>query len=412
MRTLTTLAVVAAAGLAGSAASQPAPAGPVATYWMSAQTTSGFTMGGMGARPSPQQMMGMMSGRGGASQYNHTLILQLGSQRRAPGEPSAEHLPPPDLAAGRSLPLVTPRQAVERDETPAMPREYQQPRGKMLIYWGCGDHARPGQPLTIDFAQMTQGQLPPGLAAITRGMGVTPMRPPSPSRSATYGEWPNEQGRTTVPAEGSLAGDHVVRGNYTPEIHFSLTAAQDFLPPLTITTNETTQAGSSMLAWRPLDGADAFLATLMGGGRNDTMVMWTSSEVQSSVFALPDYLSNSDITRLVGARALMSPQTTSCLIPKEVVESVQGGLVQLVAYAKEANFSYPPRPANPKTPWKPEWTVKVRYRSATGAMLGMPDMGGMGGMGAMGGQQRRYGQPPQQQPPRRPGMGIPGLGGF
>jgi len=36
----------------------------------------------------------------------------------------------------------------------------------------------------------------------------------------------------------------------------------------------------------------------------------------------------------------------------------------------------------------------------------------MGGMGAMGGQQRRYGQPPQQQPPRRPGMGIPGLGGF
>ena len=411
MRVFSTLAVVAAAGLAGSAASQPAPAGPTATYWMSAQTTSGFVMGGGGAGPSRSQMMGMMmGGRGGGGQFNHALTLQLGSQRRAPGGPEAEHVPPADLGAGRSLPLVTPRQAVERDETPQMPRDYQKPKGRMLIFWGCGDHARAGQPVVIDFAQMSQGQMPPGLAAINRGLGVTPMRPPSPGRSVTYGEWPNEQGRTTVPADGSLAGEHLVRGNYTPDIRFSLTADQDFLPPVRITANEKTQAGSSLLGWRPVDGADAYLATLMGGGRNDTVVMWTSSEVQASSFAMPDYLSGADITRLVANRALMNKQTTSCVIPKEVVDAAEGGLVQLVAYAKDANFSYPPRPANPKAAWKPEWTVKVRYRSATGAMLGMPEMGGMGESGPP----NRYGQPQPQQPPRRPGAGsiLKGLGGF
>jgi hypothetical protein len=355
-------------------------------------------------------MMGMMmgGGRGGGAQYNHALTLQLGSQRRAAGEPQAEHLPPVGLGAGPSLPLLTPRQAVERSETPEMPREYQRPRGRMMIYWGCGDHARPGQPVVIDFAQASQGQVPPGLAAMASGLGVNPMRPPSPSRSITYGEWPNDRSRERVPPEGSLMGEHVVRGAYTPEIRFNLTAQQDFLPPVRMIQNGVTAAGSSMLAWRPVDGADAFLATLMGGGSGDTVVMWTSSEVQASAFAMPDYLSGPDIRRLVASRALMAPSTTSCLIPKEVVDRVQGGLLQLVAYAADANFSYPPRPTNPKTPWKLDWTVKVRYRSATGAMLGMPEMGATGGEAGEDGS-----PPPARKPPRRKGPGsifnVPGV---
>ena len=37
-----------------------------------------------------------------------------------------------------------------------------------------------------------------------------------------------------------------------------------------------------------------------------------------------------------------------------------------------------PRPANPRLPWKPDWTAKVRYRSNTTVMLGMPGMEDMG----------------------------------
>jgi len=78
------------AGIAGAAMAQPAQkvTGPVAVYWMSAATQSGFGMGGMGgggARPSTSQIMAMMRG-GGAAQ--HTLTLQLGSSRKAQGAPS------------------------------------------------------------------------------------------------------------------------------------------------------------------------------------------------------------------------------------------------------------------------------------------------------------------------------------
>jgi hypothetical protein len=407
--------------VAGGAAAQPAGqrTGPIATYWVSAQTTSGMMAGGgQGGRPSNSAMMSMMmGGRGGGANYTHTLTLQLGSQQKPQGgAPEADHLPPQGLGAGPSLPLLTPRQVVrERTEEPTMPQDYK-PKGRMLVFWGCGDHAKPGQPLVIDFAKVAAGQMPPGFAALSRGLAITPMQPPSQSRSATYGEWPNEQTRTTVPPQGSLVGSHVVSGNYSPEISFTLGASQDFLGPLQITANAKTALGSSALAWRGLAGAQAYMATAMGGGEDDTVVMWSSSEVQASAFALPDYLSPGDITRLVANKALLGPQTTSCTIPKEVVDSMSGGMVQLAAYGGEANFSYPPRPADPKVRYVPDWVVKVRYKSTTGTLMGMADM--MGGMGSDDGEdsgppQRRGQQQPQQQQ-RRPGLGdmMRGMGGF
>jgi len=413
-------------GIAGAAFAQPAGkgggqkvTGPIATYWMSAATQTGFGMpgaGGAGAKPSMSQLMGMMRG-GGAAQ--HSLTLQLGSSQKAPG-PQAEHLPPDGLRAGQSLPLVTPQAAPapERtDETPQIPREYQKPRGRMLIFWGCGEHAKPGQPIVIDFAQITAGKLPAGMEALSRGLGARPMQPPSPGRNATYGDWPNARSRATVPPEGSLVGDHVVQGNYSPEIRFALNPAQDFLGPLNLTTNAKTASGAAQLGWGPVSGAQAYLAVAIGGGQNETMVMWTSSEAQAAAFAMPDYISPGDLDRLVASRALMGPQTTACTVPKEVVDAAPAALVQMTAYGREANFVYPPRPSNPKEAWNQQWQVKVRYRSATGGLLGqvMPGMGGDEDnprrRGARGAQQEQPPQTPADAKAERRKAIMKGLGG-
>ena len=395
------------AGRAGAGFGQPAGqkvTGPVATYWMSAATQSGFGMpgaGGGGGRPSASQIMAMMRG-GGAAQ--HTLTLQLGSSSKAQGAPQAEHLPPQGLGAGQSLPLVTP-QAVppSPEEPPQIPREFQKPRGRMLIFWGCGEHARPGQPIVIDFAQMSAGKMPPGMEALGRGLGARAMQPPSASRQATYGEWPNPRTRTTVPSEGSLVGDHLVQGNYNPEIKFALNPSQDFLGALNLTTNAKNPSGSAQLGWGGLPGAQAYLASAVGAGGQggETGVMWTSSEVQAAAFAMPDYIAPGDLDRLVASRALLSPQTTTCTVPKEVVDAAPQALVQLVAYGREANFVYPPRPTDPKVAWNQQWQVKVRYRSATGGMLGMA-MPGMAGGDDEDTPRRRSPRGAQQQQPQSP----------
>lgn len=401
--------VMAAAGGAQAQTKQQVT-GPVATYWMSAQTTSGFggMMGGAGKAPSAASMMGAMMG--GGSNVSKTLVLQLGSSRKPAGEPAAEHLPPSALQAGQSLPLLTPRaQPRQRsDEAPAaMPKDYK-PKGKMLIFWGCGEHAKSGQPIVIDFAKMTAGQMPPGLEALSRGLAITPMQPPSPTRNATYGEWPNERTRTSVPAGGSLTGDHLIRGNYSPDIKFALAQNQDFLGALNLTSNGVNPTGSGQLAWAPVANARGYLATAVGAGENDTMVMWSSSEVQASAFALPDFLSNADLQRLTASKALMAPTTTSCTIPQEVLKIAPQAMVQLAAYGGETDISYPPRPADPKTPWNIDWALKVRYKSQTAAMLGMemPGMaGGDDGRGAPGTPTQQQGQQPASP------FGVPGLGG-
>ncbi|WP_312167060.1 hypothetical protein [Phenylobacterium sp.] len=408
-----TTAVLAGAGLlATGAQAQPAQqvTGPVATYWMSAQTLTGFgAMGAGGGRPSMGAMMGAMMG--GGSNVSKSLTLQLGTSRTASGAPAAEHLPPSALRAGESLPLLSPKAPGPVRETPyAMPEGYK-PKGRMLIYWGCGEHAGPGQPVVIDFAKVAAGQVPAGLQSLAATFG-SPMQPPAPGRSTTYGEWPNEKTRTTVPGNGSLVGDHLIRGNYTPDIKFALAAEQDFLGPLNLTRNLVNPSGSGQLAWNALGNARGYLAVAMGASADETVVLWSSSQVQASAFALPDYLSNGDIQRLVASKALMAPTTTSCTIPVEVVKAAPQAMVQLAAYGGETNISYPPRPADPKTAWNIDWTLKVRYKSQTGGMLGMQTPGAMGMADddADGGDQRGDPQGQGGQKSKSP-FGAPGVGG-
>lgn len=431
------LILLAGVTVAASAAVAQIPqkvTGPVAVYWVSAATQSGFAMPGMGpggpggpggggGRPSAADMMRMMQGGGGAQR---TLTLQLGSSQKPAGEPQAEHDPPSGLGLGMSVPLVTPQmQAMpvtheEQADRAEVPREYQRPKAKMLIFWGCGEHARPGQPVVIDFSQMTPdklsaGQMPAGFEAFQH-MLATRMQPPSPQRNATYGDWPNAKSRVAVTAQASLVGDHVIKGDYSPEIRFRLDKNQDFLGPLILTTNSKLPSGAVQLGWQTVPGAEAYVASFIGasggargGGDETTMVMWISSETEAIGFAVPDYISNPEVARLVRAGSLMGPEATSCQVPKEAVEAGRQGLVQMVAYGHEANFAYPERPRDPKVPWNIAWEVKVRYRSATNGLLGQT-------LPTMGGGRQQAAQDPSQPPPdpaaaRRKAI-LNGIGGL
>ena len=361
------LAGAALATLAGTAvAYAQAKSNDTAVYWMTAETSSGMAAASAGG--DPQAMAAAMQGKGPALR---TLNLQLGTGRRAAGEPSAEHLPPAGLGAGASLPLVSPKVAPPAKATGGWDGQMQKPKGRMLIYWGCGDKARPGQPVVVDFAALTSGKVP---SAFTLG-AIKAMTPPSAAGHATYGEWPNQRSQARVPASGSLVGAHVVRGNYTPEIRFNLAPGQDFLAPVTLTSSSPAAAGQVPLAWRPVGGAKAWFASTMGAAENGDFVMWSSSEKQMAAMMF-DHVSDAEIARLVGEKVLMPGTATACTVPAEVAKAAPQSMLNLVALGGEANFSHPARPAKAAASWKPEWTVKLRTKSTHMAMLGM-DMAAM-----------------------------------
>jgi hypothetical protein len=176
-----------------------------------------------------------------------------------------------------------------------------------------------------------------------------------------------------VPSTASLLGAHKVTGNYTPDIDFTL--IQDWLTGLDMAQAQL-PSGALRLSWNAVPGATAHFAQMMGGAEGSeaeggTTVFWSSSDVRTFISGLSDYIAPAEAARLVGKKQLMPPAQTNCAIPKEAIAATQGGMISLVAHGPEANFVYPPRPADPKEPWVQEWTVKARFVSRTGGIAGM-----------------------------------------
>src|SRR6187549_1422641 len=345
----------------------------IARYTMDAGTTSG--MMAMGSGGGVGAAMSML--RGGGNSVAHELTLRLGSTNSA-SAPAADHFMPAGARLGASVPLVTPPRAGPPEQgTPGMPQG-QMPQGRLLLFWGCGEHAGPGQPVVIDFSKLARGQVPPGLYA--QGVDLPEAWSVLSSNSTTYGEWPNARDSKTVPANSSLIGAHRIAGNYSPEIAFNL--SEDFMPALRGTSRDM-PSGALGVSWNALAKATGYYAWAIGTnpderGQSRDMVWWTSSSTQQFGGPMSDWLSPAAVARLVQAGTVMPPSQTQCTIPAEVKQA--GGpmlMTQLFAYGPEANFSWPERPANAPRGWQPDWIARVRFRSSTMLMSGMPGMEGL-----------------------------------
>ena len=325
---------------------------PIAQYWMSVETAAGMSMPGMGG------MAGMLGGMmGGQQQSGRRISLQLGSQRSADA-PSAAHDIPAAMNMGPSLPLLTPRamsasaspERAEREKPEAMER----PKGRMLLYWGCGEATRSGQPVVMDFSRMAQGQMPSGLVSRRVATG-------SPPSGRTVGHWPNPQDSKAVPDSASLIGEHTLRGNYTPDMRFSLAQGQDFMERVELSSTAS-GAGGAAVRWNTPATATGYFATVFGGDGNDS-IFWSSSEVQE--FGMQqDWLPPGEVARLIREKVVLSPQTSECTVPAEVVKKAGTPMLSFIAYGPEANFGFPPRPQDP------QWYVKVRFKSTASTLLG------------------------------------------
>ena len=368
-------AACGAAVYAAAPAKGPPPPPPIANYYMDAATVGGFggMMGGEG-RPSMAQMMGMMSGN--APAYSHTLDLRLASRTKAPAAPEANHLIPPGLQMGPSLPLIAPN--TPKPATQTYP--YQQPKGRMIIYWGCGEHVGAGQPTVIDFAKVAAGQMPPGMANMANYARMANI----PHSAPGYGEWPNKQDRRPVPVNGSLVGAHKVEGNYSPPITFTL--GQDFMPALNLRETGSLPSGAVQLGWTPAASATGYALAMFGSAQNGDVLMWSSSK-SAAMATMLDYISPSEVKRLIGTGHVLSPQTTQCTLPSEVAKASPAGMIMMIGYGPQAYFAEAPK--------APKWTATARFKTVSSIMLGMPQMGDQDGAA-----------PGQPQPKKKKKFGI------
>ena len=344
------LSAIAALVMIGAA--PPAP--PLARYAMDIATTSGMGAGMMGGgHPSMGQMVTMMGGGG----VVHSLDLRL-SPRTGVSPPSS-HVAPLGLRVG-PLPLLPPEPTrVERAT------DYEPPRGRILIYWGCGEHVGAGQPQIIDIARVRAGGVPPALMAMSGGMGQ--------SMAGTTGfddraaRWPNRRDSRPIPGDGSLIGAHQVQTSLVAPLGFTLAPGQDFMPSLALREAGAVPSGAARLAWTMAPQATGYALGLFGAAdEGGDLIFWSSAKMANR-FPDMNFVAPAEVRRLIAAGVVLPASTSECLLPAEVARVAPNGLVTMIGYGPELGFAEAPR--------FPKWTARLRFKSVATMIRGLSDAG-------------------------------------
>ena len=331
----------------------------------------------------------------------------------------AQDLIPGGLNLGKSLTLIP----IE----PSTPTKGDTPPGKIpdieikiTEYWGCGAAVRAGQPKVATFKLKggnktidpknpmagMQGVDFQSTGSLSRGQYV-PDRDIDLKPGWVY--WPNRKHGKQVPSGARLAGEHKITGDGIPaSMQFQVEQSADFMPKLALRTQGEATAAVG-LSWPSVDRARAYFISGMHmqvlGENSYALTIWSSADVPGAGQELHAYLSGSYIDKWLKQKILLPSSATSCTIPKGIFagasnvegqQAVMPGMLMMTAYGPESWITYPPKPADPKQPWNPEWSVRFRAKSTATAMLGM-DFGNM--------QQMEDGEDGQQeQPKKKPGM--------
>jgi hypothetical protein len=375
------VALAAAVFAPPPAAAQQAVSPPQAQAWIDVATFSGLGAMGMPGAGGAGGVGGMLGGMLGGTQtqkneFGHTRTAASGQWvdvtlmvRGQSLQDARQAVPAAFLAS--PLKLVSPQTRQSRpvpdDDDKTIEPDVERPKGRLLMYWGCGAKVRAGQPRVLDFASISPEDLQQFFAtrsATQRGAHAVPGRP----------VWPNPDDSRMVPQGASLVGEHAFSGASVPEgFRFQIPAAQDLMPALELKQQEA--GGATELRWNAIATARGYFLSAMGAKGENEAVFWTSSEVPDTGFGLIDYQTNPAVDRWVRDKVLLPPATTTCTVPQGVFGG-DGAMLRAIAYGSELNLAHPPRPADPKVRWEPVWAVKVRVKSVTSAMLGMGDVGG------------------------------------
>lgn len=419
-------AALAAMLAALPAASQQGKAPPtnlyidVATHSVAGMPDMGGMMGGLGG------FMARRMGGGNAGKPTYPTARHAGTTGQfldialhnalKPGA-EAQDLIPGGLQLGKSLTLipVEPTTPTKGDSPPGKVPDVEV---KISEYWGCGESVRPGQPKVATFkikggdrtidpknpmAGMqgvgieSTGSLSKGLYAPDRDIDLKP----------GYVYWPNRDYGKQVPTGARLAGEHRITGDGIPaSMRFAVEDDADFMPKLALRTQGGLDDAIG-LDWPAVERARAYFITgvhmQMLGEHSFAMTVWSSAEAPGAGSELHAYLGGGQIDKWLKQKILLPATATGCTIPKDIfagASNMQGqqqampGMLAMTAYGPERWITWPPKPADPKQPWNPEWSVRLRAKSSATAMLGV-DLGGMQRMDGGNGQQPRQ---PQAKP--------------
>ncbi len=109
---------------------------------------------------------------------------------------------------------------------------------------------------------------------------------------------------------------------------------------------------------------------------------------------LMDYATAANIEQWLREKVLLAPNVSKCAIPKGIFSKAEGAMLRMIAYGPELNLTHPPRTADVKATWSPEWAVRVRTKSAAFVPLGVAQSASERGAPTSGESKKEEGKKP------------------
>jgi hypothetical protein len=310
--------------------------------------TSSTKMIGMPAMPElpPEMDLSTMPGMANMlAMYlpQRKLTVRLWSPSIAPPNAAATLAVPVGLKQGPqlNLDLYRPKPGqteAESDSTGTVA----QPTGQFTIkrYWGSSETVKAGQPLvtTINYDSLTPEQKTAmrEMQDRARKQGSYFYKP-----NWTTGYWPTPRQPGAIAKDAALPGTYSLTTNYTGNVDITVPDTVQFLAPIVMETPALDQAPPLTAAldfhWKLIAGALGLDAQIMGMQGNNTLILWSSSEIPTAGFSgVEDYLQMAEVAERVNTTEFMAGARQDVAVPAGIFQDCDFVNLSMVGYGPGA----------------------------------------------------------------------------
>lgn len=265
--------------------------------------------------PGMENMPGMPAGMGGPSR---TLDIRLWSPSIAPDNASASIVPPAGLKQGSKLDLELYRPKAGETGDEGGNGQPMNPNLTIKFYWGSSATVKPGQPKVFVLGKLTPEQQS-AMRAKARGTKSYFYKP-----NWTTGYWPTKKQPGKIAKDASLMGNFALTTSYTGNVTIDCPANVDFLAPIEMTSPVLSEPiamdAAIAFTWKPIPNLLGSHAMITGMEGQNTIIMWSSSEVWQEGMMSTDwgYLQMADVLKYVQDTVMMSGTRANVTVPASI----------------------------------------------------------------------------------------------
>lgn len=266
------------------------------------------------------------------------LNVRLWSPSIAPANATASVAPPAGLKQGAKLDLelYRPEGANTGGRVQGFDPDSNPEKFTIKIYWGSSETVKEGQPKVITWAGLTPEQQA-AMKDRARESQAAAGGSYYYKEGWTTGYWPTKSQPGQIGMDASLVGKYALTTSYTGNVEIEAPNNVNFLDPIVMSSpnleNKIDFKKSMGFKWASIPNALGLNAMIMGMEGNNTMTIWTSSEVfTEGLMGDMGFLQMAEVRDFVSKTIFMAGDRTSVNVPAGIFANADFAMMNMAGY--------------------------------------------------------------------------------